>query len=267
MNKGGTIPDLVKKKDRGEKIVALTCYDYQMARALDETGVDLILVGDSLGMTILGYKDTISVTLNDVLYHTKAVARGITYPVLISDMPFLSYSVSLDEAVRNAGRLVQEGGAQGVKIEGGKGRKEIIRRLVQADIPVLGHVGLTPQSLYRLGRYRVCGRESEEASRIKDDALAVQDAGAFSVVLECIPYDLAQEITSLLNIPTIGIGAGPHCNGQILVINDLLGFFEYKTRPPKHVKAYVNLREVIQNAVSAYAKDIRVGAFPGKEER
>lgn len=257
-----TVPKISALKGR-EKIVALTAYDFSMARLFDEAGVHLLLVGDSLGMTVLGYPNTLPVTLEQMLHHTAAVARGTRYALVVTDMPFLSYQVSIEEAIRNAGRCLKEGGAVAVKIEGGSFRAPVIRALVQNGIPVLGHIGLTPQSLQALGGYKVQGKKPPEVKQLLDDAQAVAAAGAFALVLEAMPAEVARSITEAVTIPTIGIGAGPHCDGQILVMHDLLGLYgEFK---PKFVKRYANLGAEIRKAVEQYAREVREGTFPGPE--
>ncbi len=249
-------------KREGEKIPVLTAYDYPTARILDEAGIRLILVGDSAGMVFAGYKNTLSVTIDEMRYHTKAVINGSKNALIVTDMPFLSYQVSLEEAKRNAGLLVREG-AEAVKLEGGVSAADTIRAIVEMGVPVMGHIGLTPQSIHRMGGYRVQGRENKEREKLLCDAKAVEDAGAFSVVLEGLPADLAKEITEAVSIPTIGIGAGPHCDGQVLVIHDVLGLYE--DVKPKFIKRYVHLKEIISSAVSEYIEDVTKGRFPGKE--
>lgn len=250
-------------KKNGEKITMLTAYDYSTAALLDEAGVDIILVGDSLGMVILGYDSTLPVTMEDMIHHTRPVARAARHAMVIGDMPFMSYQVSVEEAVRNAGRLLQEAGAHGVKLEGGREVAEIIRRITSAGIPVMGHLGLTPQSVHKFGGYKVQGREDAAAGRIMEDAKILEEAGAFSIVLECVPAGLAQQITNFLRIPTIGIGAGVQCDGQVLVVNDMLGMFEKFT--PKFVKKYAELNVSIKESVKQYLNEVRQGIFPGKE--
>jgi 3-methyl-2-oxobutanoate hydroxymethyltransferase len=247
-------------KKKGEKITMLTAYDYPTALAVDGEGTDMILVGDSLGMVVLGYDSTLPVTMEDMLHHTKAVARGTEHALLIGDMPFMSYQISTKEAVRNAGRFLQEAGAQAVKLEGGREVAEITRRIAAAGIPVMAHIGLTPQSVHQLGGYKVQGKEDKAALRLIEDAKILQDAGAFSIVLECIPKGLAKTITDSLDIPTIGIGAGVQCDGQVLVINDMLGLFDRFT--PKHVKKYGHLNDQIRAAVKAYLEEVKSSVFP-----
>jgi 3-methyl-2-oxobutanoate hydroxymethyltransferase len=257
-----TILDFARWKEKGERIVVITAYDALFARIFDDVGVDAILVGDSLGQVVLGLPSTLEVTMEDMVRHTGAAARGTRRAFLIADMPFLSFQTGPEEAIRNAGRLLQAG-AQAVKLEGGRTMESAIRAITRCDIPVMAHVGLTPQSVHRMGGYRVQGREEAQRQRLRDDARAVQEAGAFSVVLEGIPADLAGEITEELAIPTIGIGAGPRCDGQVLVMQDLLGLFdEFR---PKFVKRFGELKKPVQDAVRAYADEVRRGKFPGKE--
>jgi len=258
-----TVPEIKKMKQRGEKITALTAYDYSFARILDGAGIDILLVGDSLGSVIQGQGSTLPVTLEEMIYHTKAVVRGRKRALVVADMPFLSFQVSLEEAKRNAGRFLQEAGAEAVKLEGGVQQLETIEAIVRMGIPVMGHVGLTPQSVHRFGGYKVQGKEQEERGAILQDALAVEEGGAFSVVLEGIPLDLAQEITRRLSIPTIGIGAGIHCDGQVLVVHDMLGLFDIYT--PKFVKQYVDLKGVMTDAVKNFIAEVREGKFPDEE--
>jgi 3-methyl-2-oxobutanoate hydroxymethyltransferase len=250
-------------KRKGEKITMLTAYDYSMAAALDEAGVDILLVGDSLGMVVLGYDSTLPVTMEDMLCHTKAVTRAVKRALVIGDMPFMSYQISVEEAVRNAGRFMQEAGAHGVKLEGGREVAEVTRRIASSGIPVMAHLGLTPQSVHQFGGYKVQGKEDAAAQRIIEDAKILEEAGAFSVVLECVPAKLAETITKSIGIPTIGIGGGVHCDGQVLVIHDMLGMFEKFT--PKFVKKYANLNSQIKEAVKQYVEEVRTGVFPGKE--
>jgi 3-methyl-2-oxobutanoate hydroxymethyltransferase len=257
-----TTTTILNKKSK-EKITMLTAYDFPLARILDQTGIDIILVGDSLGNVILGYSNTIPVTMDDMIHHTKAVARACQHSLLIADMPFMSYQISVKEAIRNAARFLQEAGAEGVKLEGGVVIKEQIKALVQCGIPVMGHVGLTPQSVHSFGGYKVQGRGEEAAKRVLADAQAVEEAGAFSIVLEGIPRKLAQQITETLTIPTIGIGAGPHCDGQVLVTYDLLGL--YQEFVPKFVKKYADLHRVISQAICAYKEEVEKGIFPTEQ--
>ena len=256
-----TVPGLLQKKRRGQKITMVTAYNYPMARLVEQAGLDIAFVGDSLGREELGYDSELSVTMEDMLHHTKAVRRGVRRSLLLADMPFLSYQVSPEEAVRNAGRLMQEGGAQAVKLEGGISVAPAIRRISDAGIPVMGHVGFTPQSVHQLG-VRVQGKDEAGAQRILDDAQAVQDAGAFAVVLELIPRDLAARITQSLQIPTIGVGAGPHCDGQVLVISDLLALRGGDHVPYRHVKEYAHIGDEIVRALRNYRSEVELGEFP-----
>ncbi len=257
-----TVLDIVRMKAEGRRIVMITAYDALFAKIFDEVGVDILLVGDSLGQVVLGLENTLGVTMEDMERHTGAVARGRKRSYLVTDMPFLSFQTGAQEAIRNAGRLLQAG-AEGVKLEGGRNLEATIRAIARCDIPVMGHVGLTPQSIHRMGGYRVQGKTDAQRQRLIDDALAVQEAGAFAVVLEGMPADLAAEITGRLEIPTIGIGAGPRCDGQVLVMQDLLGLFdEFR---PKFVKRFGELKKPVQDAVRAYAEAVREGKFPGKE--
>ena len=250
-------------KRKGEKITMLTAYDYSTAAVVDQAGVDMILVGDSLGMCVLGYDSTLPVTMEDMIHHTKAVSRAVKRALVIADMPFMSYQVSTEEALRNAGRFMQEAGAHAIKLEGGREVAEVVRRTVAAGIPVMGHLGLTPQSVHQLGGYKVQGKGESAGKRILEDARILEEAGAFSIVLECVPEGLADEISKALRIPTIGIGGGVHCDGQVLVVNDMLGLFEKFT--PKFVKKYANLNVDMKEAVGRYVDEVRKGVFPGKE--
>ncbi|HKW32878.1 MAG TPA: 3-methyl-2-oxobutanoate hydroxymethyltransferase [Candidatus Acidoferrum sp.] len=266
-----TVPDLLQRKSKGagflsnsEKITCLTAYDYPTARLIDEAGVDVILVGDSLSMVVLGHESTLPVTLEDMLHHTRAVRRGTRRALVVSDMPFGSYHTDTSESLRNAVRFVKEAGAEAVKVEGGERRLELIARLTEAEIPVMGHVGLTPQSVNTLGGYRVQGKTRDAAEHLIRDARAVEAAGAFAVVLEAVPRELAAQITRELRIPTIGIGAGPDCDGQILVLHDILGL---TFRPvPKFARQYVNVGRIISDAVQEYCEDVRTGTFPSDGE-
>src|SRR5574341_1156699 len=244
-----TVPHIVKMKQRGEKITCLTAYDYATARILDEAGVEMLLVGDSLGCVVQGNSNTLAVTMEEMIYHTRAVARGRKRALVIGDMPFMSYQLNKEQALQNAGRFLKEAGAEAVKLEGGVNMLETIRAIVNAGIPVMGHVGLTPQSVHQFGGYKVQGRDANRRTVVLSDALAVEEGGAFAVVLEGMPLDLAREITERLAIPTIGIGAGVHCDGQVLVIHDMLGLFDDFT--PKFAKRYVNLSELILKAVES----------------
>ena len=259
-----TVRDLAARRAKGEPIVALTAYDALMARLAEECGADVLLVGDSVGMTLLGYKSTIPVTLEQSLHHTAAVCRGARRALVIGDMPFMTYQINGDEALRNAGRFLQEAGADGVKLEGGRTMAATIARLVAAGVPVLGHIGLLPQHVLANGGYRVQGRTPEEAAALMDDAKAVEYAGAFALVLEGIPAPLAERITAHLRIPTIGIGAGIGCSGQIQVAHDILGLFEDFV--PRHTRRYAALAGAMRQAFSAYADDVRHGRFPGPDE-
>ena len=250
-------------KKKGEKITVLTAYDYPTALVVDEAGVDIILVGDTLGMVVLGYDSTLPVTMDDMIHHTKAVARAAKHAMVIGDMPFMSYQVSVEDAMYNAGRFLQEAGAQGVKFEGGREMSILTRKLTSAGIPVMAHIGLTPQSVHQFGGYRVQGKEDEAAKTILEDAKILEDAGAFSIVLECIPAKLAKMVTESLSIPTIGIGAGVDCDGQVLVIHDMLGLFERFT--PKFVKRYCNMNEQMKTAVKQYCEEVSGGVFPEKK--
>ena len=267
-----TVPDLLSRKfhsglgspETRKKITCLTAYDYPTARLLDEAGVEVLLVGDSLGMVVLGYDSTLPVTLDEMLHHVRAVRRGTKRALLVADMPYGSFHVSNDESIRNAMRLIKEGGAEAVKIEGGERRLELISRLVEAEIPVMGHVGLTPQSINALGGFHVQGKTVDAAKQLERDAKAVEAAGAFSVVLESVPRELAARITEKLRIPTIGIGAGPDCDGQVLVFHDLVGLTIGHT--PKFARQYANLSGEISRAVEAYCSDVRSGGFPSDAE-
>ena len=262
-----TVPDVVRTKAAGRRISMLTAYDASFARILDECGVDILLVGDSLGMVIQGLDSTLPVTLDEMVYHTRMVTRGSHYALVVGDMPFLSYQVSVSEAVANAGRLVKEGGAEAVKLEGGLTMARTVEAITTIDIPVMGHIGLTPQSVHRMGGFRVQGRRHGKGpgnrERLLDDARAIEAAGAFAVVLEGIPLDLAEEITAAVAIPTIGIGAGPGCNGQVLVMHDLLGFSE---RTPKFARRFADLRAEISRAVRTYIEEVGAGTFPSDAE-
>jgi 3-methyl-2-oxobutanoate hydroxymethyltransferase len=254
------VPDLAVMKERGERIVMLTAYDATMARLLDRAGIDLLLVGDSLGNVILGLDSTIPVSLDAVLHHTRAVTRAASRALVVADMPFLTYQISPEQAMRNAASLFQEGGAAAVKVEGGRPVAETVGRLTSAGLPVMGHVGLTPQHVHRLGGMRQQAREEEAAQELIRDALALEDAGAFAVVVEAVPDAVAEAVTSRLKIPTIGIGAGPHCDGQVLVSYDMLGLFD--TFVPKFVRQYAQLGELIFDAARNYANDVREGVYP-----
>ena len=258
-----TILTFLEKKERGQPITMLTAYDYPLALAADRAGIDSILVGDSLGMVVLGYENTLQVTMADMLHHCRAVARGARYPLLIGDLPFMSYQVSVEEAVRNAGCFLQTAGMDAVKLEGGRERVDAIRAIVSAGIPVMGHLGLTPQSVQQLGGFRAQGRTSAAAHRLLEDALLLEEAGCFGIVLEAIPGQLARLVSERLTIPTIGIGAGNGCDGQVLVTHDLLGFFDRFT--PKFVKQYARLHGDIADALAAFRKDVEARTFPAAE--
>jgi 3-methyl-2-oxobutanoate hydroxymethyltransferase len=258
-----TLQDLRQKKEHGEPITVLTGYDYSTALALDQAGIDAILVGDSLGMVVLGYENTLPVTMEEMLHHCRAVARGARSALLIGDMPFMSYQVSVTEAVRNAGRFLQEGGMDVVKLEGGRERLDTIRAIIGAGIPVMGHLGLTPQSVHALGGFHPQGRTTKAARRMLEDAYNLEKAGCFSLVLESIPARLAELISKSLSIPTIGIGAGAGCDGQVLVVHDLLGLFDRFT--PRFVKQYAGLRLEMQRAFGEYIADVTARRFPAQE--
>ncbi len=255
--------DIQAMKAAGKTITMLTAYDYPMALLEDRAGIDIILVGDSLGMTVLGYENTIPVTMDEMIHHTKAVTRGAKYPLIIGDMPFMSYNTDERDAILNAGRFLKEGGADAVKLEGGASVKEIVRAIVKAGIPVMGHIGLTPQTISMLGGFKVQGKDAKAAQKIIDDAVMLEEAGAFSVLLEAIPAPIAEKVTRSLTVPTIGIGAGVHCDGQVLVVHDLLGLFDRFT--PKFAKRYVNLSEVILKAFESYRNEVLKGAFPSDQ--
>jgi 3-methyl-2-oxobutanoate hydroxymethyltransferase len=258
-----TIVEIQKMKVAGEKIAMLTCYDYPTARILDGCGIDMILVGDSAGVVVAGYENTLPVTMDEMLYHTRAVMRALPKALVVTDMPFMSYQSDVVEARKNAGRMLKEGGAAAVKIEGGANMAPTIRALVEIDIPVVGHIGLTPQSIHRMGGYKVQGKKSDQAEQLIADALAIQEAGAFALVLEGIPQSLAQRITELLVIPTIGIGAGSFCDGQVLVLHDILGLCEKYS--PKFVKRYAEAGIMVAAAVKEYMADVKSGSFPAAE--
>jgi len=250
------------KRD-GKPITMLTAYDATFARLLDECGVEILLVGDSLGMVIQGEANTLGVTLEHVIYHTRAVVRGAQYAHVVADMPFMSYQTSVEEGLRNAGRLIKEGHAQAVKLEGGKRHCELVSRMTEVGIPVMGHIGLTPQSIHAMGGYRVQGRKAAQARKLVEDALALQDAGVYSLVLEGIPLEVARDISEVLEVPTIGIGAGAHCDGQVLVIYDLLGLDD--SFKPRFLKRYDELAPRVRGAVDNYTEEVREGVFPGPE--
>jgi 3-methyl-2-oxobutanoate hydroxymethyltransferase len=258
-----TVPDISGRKNSEKKITALTAYDYCFAKLLDETDIDIILVGDSLGMVSLGHENTLAVTMNNMIDHTRAVKQGAQRALVVGDMPFMSYQVSVEQAVANAGRLIQEGKASAIKLEGGARMADRVHAIVQAGIPVMGHIGLTPQSVHQFGGYKVQGKNYLDSRQIRQDACDLQSAGIFALVLEGIPGELAEEITTELKIPTIGIGAGPKCDGQILVLHDLLGLNQDFV--PKFVKQYAQLADSLKNAVSEYIQEVRTEAFPAQE--
>lgn len=256
-----TIPQVVTAK---QKLVMLTAYDFWTAQMVDSAGADMILVGDSLGMVIQGKQNTLSVTVEEIVYHCAAVNRGRQRALVVGDMPYLSYHVSTEETIRNAGKIIREGGVDAVKLEGGRKRIPMITALLDAEIPVMGHLGLTPQSIHAIGGFKVQGKDGDSRERIKAAALALQDAGIFALVLECVPFDLASEITEMLEIPTIGIGAGPYCSGQVLVTHDLLGLNFGRT--PRFVRQFANLGTMGLNAVEGFCTAVREGTFPNLDE-
>lgn len=258
-----TIQTLLNMKKRHQKVVMLTAYDYQTAILEDRAGVDVILVGDSLGMVVLGYENTIPVTLEEIIHHLRAVARARTRAYVVGDLPFMSYQASVEDAVRNAGRVLKEGGGEGVKLEGGRRMESVIKGILDADIPVMGHLGLTPQSVYQFGGYRVQGKDPASAEKLIEEAQFLEEVGCFSMVLEGIPWQLAEKITDAVSIPTIGIGAGPNCDGQVLVVNDLLGMNDEFS--PRFVKRYADLGQVMTRAFDSYIHDVREGKFPDLE--
>jgi 3-methyl-2-oxobutanoate hydroxymethyltransferase len=257
-------PSLRASKERGERLVCLTAYDYPTARLVDEAGIDIILVGDSLGNVVLGYGNTVPVTLDEMITHVKAVRRAVQRALLVADMPYGSFHTGSDEAVRNALRLVKEGGAEAVKLEGGHKRVHLVKRLVDEEVAVMGHIGLTPQSINKLGAYRVQGKTAAAARQLLDDAKAMEDAGAFALVLEVVPREIAKLITESISIPTIGIGAGVHCDIQVLVLHDMLGLSFGKQA--RFVRPYANLHDTITDAVSRFAEDVRNGTYPSEQE-
>ena len=259
-----SIHNIQAMKLRGEKIAMLTAYDYPTAKLIDSVDIPIILVGDSLGMTVLGYESTVPVTMDDMLHHTRAVVRGSQNALIVADMPFMSYQTGASDAIRNAGRFLQEAGAQAVKLEGGAPVVEIVRALVSFGIPVMGHLGLTPQSINQLGGHKVQGKTPAAAVRLMSDAAALQEAGAFAVVLECVPAALGKLVTERLSIPTIGIGAGPYCDGQVQVLSDLLGLDPDFS--PRHAKQYAHLAQEIQDAVKCYQREVQAGDFPTARE-
>jgi 3-methyl-2-oxobutanoate hydroxymethyltransferase len=259
-----TAPSLRASKERGERLVCLTAYDYTMARIVDEAGIDIILVGDSIGNTMMGYGNTVPVTLEEIVMHTRAVRRGVQRALLVADMPYGSFHTGADDAVRNALRLIKEGAAEAVKLEGGLKRAGLVKRLVDEEIPVMGHIGLTPQSVNKLGGYRVQGKTAETARALLEDAQALEEAGAFAIVLEVVPREIAKLITESVKIPTIGIGAGSDCDIQVLVIHDLLGLSFGKLA--RFVRPYASLRETMTESISRWAEDVRAGSYPSEAE-
>jgi 3-methyl-2-oxobutanoate hydroxymethyltransferase len=259
-----TAPSIVAMKERGEKIAVLTAYDHMTARLLDEAGVDMILVGDSAAMVVLGYENTLPVSLDAMVLLTAAVARARPKALVVGDMPFMSYQASIDDAVRSAGRLVKEGGAEAVKLEGGRRMVPKIAAVLEAGIPVMGHIGLTPQAIHELGGYRVQGKNDDAKERLLDDAKALEEAGCFSMVLEGMPWQVGKAITESISIPTIGIGAGPHTDGQVLVVNDILGYVEGKV--PKFVRSYGDTKKVVSEAAGGFVRDVKSGAYPDLDE-
>ena len=258
-----TVADFLSMKKNGEKITMVTGYDYSTAKLIDNSGINSILVGDSLGMVMLGYPDTVSVTMEDMLHHVKAVSRGTENALVICDMPFMSYQTSVYDAVVNAGRLMKEGRAGAVKLEGGKEYAEHVRAIVNASIPVCGHIGMTPQSVNAFGGFKVQGKTEEAARKLIEDAIALQEAGAFAIVIECVPHKLAEYISEILSIPTIGIGAGNGCSGQVLVYQDMLGMYSDFT--PKFVKKFANVGDVMTDAFKSYSDEVKTGQFPTEE--
>lgn len=260
-----TVLDIMKMKQEGRKIPVLTAYNFYMSRILDDAGIPMVLVGDSVGMVEAGYENTLPVTVDEIIYHTRAVARGRTNALIVADMPFGSYQSTIIDARQNAARIVKEGGAEAVKVEGGRRSAKAIQAIVEMDVPVMGHIGLTPQSVHKMGGYKVQGKNKSAGETLLEDAHALEKAGAFSIVLEGIPAALAKEITESLSIPTIGIGAGPFCDGQVLVVNDMLGLHQKDMRTPKYVKKYADLQNVISLAVGEFIRDVEEGKFPSKE--
>lgn len=258
-----TTATIRQMKKEGKPITMLTAYDYSMAKLVDDAGIDMILVGDSLANTMLGYDSTLPVTMDEMIHHVKAVCRGAERAMVVADLPFMSYQVSRKEGMRNAGRILKETSAQAVKLEGGREIAKTVRAIVDAGIPVVGHLGLTPQSVHQMGGYKVQGKDESAAKKLIDDARTIEEAGAFCLVLECVPTPLAKLITESLQIPTIGIGAGPHCDGQVLVIHDMLGL--YPRSSPKFVKKYVNLHDHMDAALKQYKEEVTARTFPGPE--
>jgi 3-methyl-2-oxobutanoate hydroxymethyltransferase len=259
-----TTATLQEMKEQGVKSTLLTAYDYPTARLLDEAGIDILLIGDSVGNTVLGYENTLPVTMEEMLHHTAAVSRGAERAMVVADMPFLSYQTTIADAVWNAGLFIKESGAHAVKLEGGRERADAVRAMVETGIPVMGHLGLTPQSVNQFGGFRVQGKTGDAARRLMEDAVILEEAGAFSIVLECIPADVAEDITNNLKIPTLSCGAGPHCSGQVMVIHDMLGCTGKKV--PKFVKQYANLYDIIIEALKTFKKEVQDGTFPGPDQ-
>lgn len=259
-----TTATLQKMKEQGVKSTLLTAYDYPTARLLDEAGIDILLIGDSVGNTVLGYENTLPVTMEEMLHHTAAVSRGAERAMVVADMPFLSYQTTVADAVWNAGLFIKESGAHAVKLEGGRERADAVRAMVETGIPVMGHLGLTPQSVNQFGGFRVQGKTGDAARRLMEDAVMLEEAGAFSLVLECIPADVAEDITNNLKIPTLSCGAGPHCSGQVMVVHDMLGCTGKKV--PKFVKQYANLHDIIIDALTTFKKEVQEGTFPGPDQ-
>ncbi|UMZ74831.1 3-methyl-2-oxobutanoate hydroxymethyltransferase [Natranaerofaba carboxydovora] len=263
MTKKVTVSDFIEKKQDNEKLTVLTAYDYSTAKLFDSAGIDAMLIGDSLGMVMLGYDNTLQVSVDDIIHHTKAVSRGASRSLVIADMPFLSYHISVEETIRNAGRMIQEGSAEAVKLEGGQEIIDKVEAIIKAQIPVVGHLGLTPQSVNVAGGFKVQGKSKEEAKKLLKDARLLEKAGVFAIVLECVPYPLAKLVSEKINVPTIGIGAGNACDGQVLVYQDMLGM--YSDMVPKFVKKYADLGTQIQDAVKGYIEEVKQGEFPAKE--
>lgn len=258
-----TVPSIKEKKKKNEKIVMVTAYDYSSAKICDSAGVDIILVGDSLGMVIQGNEDTLSVTLSEMIYHTKIVAKAVKRSLVVSDMPFLTYHSEIKDAIINCGKCIKEGKAQAVKLEGGKKRSKLIKKIIENEIPVMGHIGLTPQSVHNIGGFKVQGKDKDSIKKLLEDAVSLEESGVFSIVLECIPSEVAEEITNTVNVPTIGIGSGPHCDGQVLVFHDLLGISEPPL--PRFVKQYKNLRKEIEEGILMFSSEVRKGEFPKED--
>ena len=258
------IQGLLKKKSEGQKITMLTAYDYAFARMVDEAGIDIVLVGDSVAMVVQGLENTLPVTMDEMVYHTKMAKRGVTSALLVGDMPFMSYQPGVSDALKNAGRFIKEGGAEAVKIEGGLETVPVVQALVRAEIPVMSHIGLTPQAIHRMGGFKIQGRTDEAAKRLIEEAKALENAGAFAIVLEAVPMELAKRITGSVSVPTIGIGAGPHVDGQVLVLYDLLGIFERFL--PKFAKRYANMKEDGTGAIRQFKEDVEKGVFPSEDQ-